>query len=485
MIATSLQSAVSELRGVEALQAHIREAEVTLVVFGNSRTESWDTLVPALEALQAYLTEHLPVASLRLVDIFDVKEAITHYSLTTNPSFHFYSHGQRRPFRGSLDALELFAMVSKACEKWSYAVVSRDQLIPSALKRPYMYYEGQLSGEAWENYLNCSSLFDDLVFLHRETEERGRIWIIREEAHDGGDFEYRGDYSSKDVQRVIDEERYPTGVELESEHTAKYLFASRYSATPTLMLFYSAGQEELVRGFKKIGKKVKKDFLISTAKIENEFSIVLADSLGMLPKDVPSVWILKATSDRMIKYVMKEEISKDNVRRFANRYVEGVLSQHFRSEPVPERQEGAVITLVADTYDQYRNDENITLIVMYYANWCKHSQAFLPIFLSWAEESRELPKSKFHNMVFAKVDMARNEIPDAQEYGYPSIMCLRRYRELDEEYFRDYLIEFGGARTLEGLRKYMEEIVEAQETDSHAGEGEEEEEGEEANNNDL
>jgi thiol-disulfide isomerase/thioredoxin len=470
-VGVTLQSAVLELEDLAAVQSHIQKAEHTLVVFGNSRTESWDRVRPSLEALEAGLAEHLPQTTVAIVDLFVVKEAIEHYKMTTNPSFFFFSNGERKDFKGAFDDVELFAMVSKAVKHWSFEVKNRIELIPKNLRKPYVYFEGRNEGDRWKNYLNASSLFDDLICLNKVTNEEGRIWIIRDSSHDGGDFSYSGDYTAESIAQSIHEERFPTGIEMDSEETAKFLFASRHAAKPTLMLFYNPGEEALVKSFKDTAKKVKRDYLISTAKIDNKYSVILADSIGMLPEDVPSVWMLKAASDKLLKYVMKAAITPANVLQFVRDYSQGSVPRHPRSEPVPARQEGAVVALVGATYERYRRDESSVLIVLYYASWCKHSQAFLPVFESWAEANHATELSVKHNIVFAKIDMARNEVFEEEEFGYPTIMCMPR-REPGEDW--DGWLEFAGARTREGLDKYMQEVVEGLEADPHAEDEEEE-----------
>ncbi len=76
----------------------------------------------------------------------------------------------------------------------------------------------------------------------------------------------------------------------------------------------------------------------------------------------------------MKKYRMDDpnaEITAKSIYTFYNRYKRRKIKPYFKSEPIPEEQ-GPVLKIVADNFNDIVNNKKQDVFVKYYAPWCGH-----------------------------------------------------------------------------------------------------------------
>ena len=90
----------------------------------------------------------------------------------------------------------------------------------------------------------------------------------------------------------------------------------------------------------------------------------------------------------------------------------------MRSEEEPRSDKGHVRTLVGTTFDRIKGDVSKDVLVMFESNGCNLCEIFL-------EESMEPVAKRFsrtRGLVFARINMNKNEVKGLSVDYYPTVM---------------------------------------------------------------
>lgn len=71
------------------------------------------------------------------------------------------------------------------------------------------------------------------------------------------------------------------------------------------------------------------------------------------------------------------KLSEKLVSKFVQDYVDGKVEPSVKSEPIPEKQDGPVMVIVAKNYKDIVLDDKKDVLVEFYAPWCGHCKALV------------------------------------------------------------------------------------------------------------
>lgn len=182
---------------------------------------------------------------------------------------------------------------------------------------------------------------------------------------------------------------------------------------------------------------------------DNKVYANIADRLGIQKKkEEPAARIFgigPTPSDEWISYKLDlqlETVSTD-MQKFIDNYFEGKLPVFRKIQRTPENwSKGAVKILTAENFDSVVMDETKDVLVEFYAPWCKHCQAFDPIYNYLAQT---LQKNK--STIVAKIDVTKNDLETVKIRGFPTI---RLYRSDNKEG-----LNFAGMNTFKHLSQFV------------------------------
>ncbi|VDP87668.1 unnamed protein product [Echinostoma caproni] len=152
------------------------------------------------------------------------------------------------------------------------------------------------------------------------------------------------------------------------------------------------------------------------------------------------------------------DYSPEKLVEFIEKFRDGKLTPHIKSEPVPEPSDEATVTAVGTTFEEIVNDGSKDVFIMFHAPWCGHCKNLMPKFKEAAEKLRSEPSVKF-----VLYDATANDIPEPYSVrGYPTLYFApknskdtpKRYegpREVDD------LIKFVAKESTQELRGYNRE----------------------------
>lgn len=117
------------------------------------------------------------------------------------------------------------------------------------------------------------------------------------------------------------------------------------------------------------------------------------------------------------KFVMSEEFSPERLQTFVQQFLDGQLTPHIKSEPVPTSNEGPVKVVVGSTFKEIVNDPTKDVLIEFYAPWCGHCKSLAPKYDELAEKLKNED-----SIVIAKMDATANDVPKPYDVkGFPTI----------------------------------------------------------------
>ncbi|KAF2084538.1 disulfide isomerase PDI1 protein [Saccharata proteae CBS 121410] len=143
-----------------------------------------------------------------------------------------------------------------------------------------------------------------------------------------------------------------------------------------------------------------------------------------------------------------KEVTAKEVGQFVDDFVAGKVEPSIKSEPIPEKKEGAVTVVVAHSYQQEVIDNDKDVLLEFYAPWCGHCKALSPKYDELAALYAKNPD--FAGKVsIAKIDATANDVPDEIQ-GFPTIKLFRAGKKDDP-------VDYSGSRTVEDLAAFVKE----------------------------
>ncbi|CAN9503564.1 unnamed protein product [Ophioblennius macclurei] len=178
----------------------------------------------------------------------------------------------------------------------------------------------------------------------------------------------------------------------------------------------------------------KKDFL---SELEEEYGLGTSD--GELP-------LVTIRTRLGYKYTMREEFTRDggSLQRFLEDYFSGGLKRYIRSEPIPEKNYGAVKVVVAESFEEVVNDPKKDVLIQFFSPSCPHCKRLDPIYTQLARMLTSDP-----NIVVAKMNGVENDVPPSYEVqGFPTIYFAPVGK-------KDEPIHYKGVRELPELVRFL------------------------------
>ncbi|CAI5479307.1 unnamed protein product, partial [Closterium sp. Yama58-4] len=118
-----------------------------------------------------------------------------------------------------------------------------------------------------------------------------------------------------------------------------------------------------------------------------------------------------------LKYRMTDHPTADNIKFFTQSFLDGRLKPFFKSQPIPQEDEGPVTVVVGDSFERIVLDDTRDVLLEVYAPWCGHCQQLEPTYKRLAERF-----SAVQSVVIAKMDGTANEYPGLEVEGFPTIV---------------------------------------------------------------
>ncbi|XP_059430901.1 protein disulfide isomerase-like 1-4 [Corylus avellana] len=364
--------------------------------------------------------------ALAKVDATEESDLSQQYEVQGFPTVYFFVDGVHKPYTGQRNKDAIVTWIKKKIGPGVVNITTLDdaERILTSENKIVLGYLSSLVGPESEELASASKLEDDVNFYQTVNPDVAKIFHVDPEAKRPAlvllkkEAEKLSYFDSQFVKSKIAEFVFANKLPLVTTFTresAPLIFESPIKKQ--LMLFAASNDtEKVVPVFLEASKSFKGKLIFVHVEMDNEdVGRPVSDYFGVSGND-PKV-IAYTGNDDAKKFVLDRELTLENIKAFGEDFLEDKLKPFFKSDPIPETNDGDVKIVVGNNFDEIVLDESKDVLLEIYAPWCGHCQALEPTYNKLAKHLRSI-----ESLVIAKMDGTTNEHPRAKSDGFPTLL---------------------------------------------------------------
>ena len=277
--------------------------------------------------------------------------------------------------------------------------------------------------KALASYMEVAKEVDDYTFFHVAPKVAQAVFkdavagdVILLKDFDEKMAIFKGELNKEKLKEFLQEHMLPTVTEI-TQKVIELIF--RPNARKGLFLFRSAAAanaKTVDAEFQKVATALKsKDYLFVLSDINDGWGKRVADYFGIVEGDLPLVEGVEMKQD-IERRRHSGAVTEAELKTFFENWKKGDVPRYLKSEPEPTQSEGPVHKLVGKAFKRDVLDNDLDVIVKFYAPWCGHCKKLEPIYKSLAEAQVANKLLKFF-----EVDATKNDIEGHPIQGFPVI----------------------------------------------------------------
>eukprot|EP00183_Erythrolobus_madagascarensis_P004319 CAMPEP_0185857626 /NCGR_PEP_ID=MMETSP1354-20130828/29597_1 /TAXON_ID=708628 /ORGANISM="Erythrolobus madagascarensis, Strain CCMP3276" /LENGTH=487 /DNA_ID=CAMNT_0028559897 /DNA_START=58 /DNA_END=1521 /DNA_ORIENTATION=+ len=190
-----------------------------------------------------------------------------------------------------------------------------------------------------------------------------------------------------------------------------------------LVVAFLENEEEITSDLSKTAKEAAKKFTKETGK-GAKFVYTVGEELKGFKEHLFGSGEVKVpfgayafAGDMKYTWDQGTELTADGIVEWVNKILRGDFAPPRKSAPKPEKQEGPVINIVGDTWEEIVEDKTKNVLVMQMAPWCGHCKKLKP---TWEKIAGDLAADE--SVVIAMMDATENDAPvEVKAKGFPTV----------------------------------------------------------------
>ncbi|KAH9700664.1 protein disulfide isomerase-like 1-4 [Citrus sinensis] len=345
-------------------------------------------LAPEYAAAATELKSANESVVLAKVDATEENELAHEYDVQGFPTIYFFVDGQHKAYNGGRTKDAIVTWIKKKIGPGIYNITTLDEAerVLTSETKVVLGYLNSLVGSESEVLADASRLEDDVNFyqttnpdvakiFHLDSEvNRPALVMVKKEAEKISYFD--GKFDKSTIADFVFSNKLPL-VTIFTRENAPSVFESPIK-NQLLLFAVSNDSEKLLPVFEEAAKSFKGKLIFVYVQMDNE--------------DVG-----KPVSEYF-------GITGEAPKTFGEDFLEGKVKPFFKSDPIPETNDGDVKIVVGNNFDEIVLDESKDVLLEIYAPWCGHCQAFEPTYNKLAKHLRGVD-----SIVIAKMDGTTNE----------------------------------------------------------------------------
>ncbi len=255
---------------------------------------------------------------------------------------------------------------------------------------------------------------------------------------------YTEEIKSEPIEAFLRKNQLPTVANFDQE-TVTVVF-QRGSRKGVVLVYRPGTDDKAKEEFTKFAQANKSpEYLFIAASSRDEWGQRLVNFYGMSDTDMPVVEGLTVKNGEPQRFRHKGEIVLDQLNAFFVDLKAGKIAKFVKSEEIPATNPGPVYTVVGKSFKADVIDNDMDVLVKFYAPWCGHCKHLAPIYVQTAEALKHNPKLRL-----VEIDATKNDIEGVNVRSFPTIKFYKAGQ-------KDKPIDFSGDRTQEGFTKFLKE----------------------------
>ncbi|KAI4385497.1 hypothetical protein MLD38_003516 [Melastoma candidum] len=360
------------------------------------------------------------------VDATEEEDLAQKYEVQGFPTIYFFVDGVHKPYNGQRTKDALVTWIKKKTGPGVYNVTTKEdaERIVTSEGTIVLGYLNHLMGPESEELAAASRSEDDVNFyqtvnpdvaklFHLDPEvKRPALVLLKKEAEKLSRFD--GEFVKSAITEFVFSNKLPLVTEFTRE-SASSIFESDIKKQ-MLLFAESSDSEKYLPIFQEVAKSFKGKLIFVYVEMDNEdVGKPVSEYFGVSGSG-PKVLGYTGNEDGK-KFVLDGEVTNDNLKAFGESFVKDLLKPFYKSDPIPETDDGDVKIVVGNNFDEIVLDESKDVLFEIYAPWCGHCQALEPTYNKLAKHLQGID-----SIVIAKMDGTTNEHPRAKADGFPTLL---------------------------------------------------------------
>ncbi|KAF8039820.1 hypothetical protein BT93_B2129 [Corymbia citriodora subsp. variegata] len=360
------------------------------------------------------------------VDAMEEEELAQKYEVQGFPSVYFFVDGVHKPYSGQRTKDAIVTWIRKKTGPGVDNLTTADdaERVLTSEEKVVLGYLNHLKGPESEELAAASRIEDDVNFyqtvspdvaklFHIDPEvKRPALVILKKEAEKLSLFD--GKFEKSAIAEFVFANKLPL-VTTFTRESAALIFESPIKKQ-VLLFATSNDSEKFVPVFQETARLFKGKLIFVYVEMDNEdVGKPVSDYFGVSGSG-PKVLGYTGNDDSR-KFVLEGEVTLDNIKAFASDFLEEKLKPFYKSDPIPETNDGDVKVVVGNNFDEIVLDESKDVLLEIYAPWCGHCQSLEPTYNKLAKHLHGID-----TLVIAKMDGTTNEHPRAKADGFPTLL---------------------------------------------------------------
>ncbi|KAI5059070.1 hypothetical protein GOP47_0025389 [Adiantum capillus-veneris] len=385
------------------------------------------SLAPEYAAAATELLTYSVPVPLAKVDATEYPDLAQKYEVEGFPTILFFVNGKPKPYSYHRNREAIVTWVKKRVGPAVAKVVSindAETILASGSTVVVAFFE-KLAGPEVEEFTVAAQQEDDVLFYQIESQEimeafsfpkaaKAPALVLLKNASERVVF-YDGIFKKDSLSEFITANKLPLVSSFNSD-TATEIFES--SIKKQILLFASPEDfQKILPIFEEAAKSFKGKIIFVHVDTSNEEAGKPIMHFFGVDAEKPMIVGFTVSEDQPKTYLFEDEMTFDNIKDFATSFLDNKLKQFYKSQPLPDTNNGDVTVVVGNNFDEIVLDESKDVLLEIYAPWCGHCQALEPIYAKLAKALRNV-----ESLVIAKMDGTTNEHSRAQVDGYPTIL---------------------------------------------------------------
>lgn len=360
------------------------------------------------------------------VDATEENDLAEKYEVQGFPTVYFFVDGVHKPYPGQRTKEAIVTWIKKKVGPGISNITTIDEAerVLTSEDKVVLGFLDSLVGSDSDELAASSRLEDDINFYQTVNPDVAKLFhidpnvkrpalvLLKKEADKLSLFD--GQFVKSAIAEFVFANKLPL-VTTFTRESAPLIFENPIKKQ--LLLFATSNDsEKIIPIFQEAAKDFKGKLVFVYVEMDNEDVGKPVSEYFGVSGDVPKVLGYTGNEDAK-KFFLDGEITLEKIKAFGEDFLEDKLKPFYKSDPVPETNDGDVKIVVGDNFDEIVLDESKDVLLEIYAPWCGHCQSLEPTYNKLAKHLRGV-----NSLVIAKMDGTTNEHPRAKSDGFPTLL---------------------------------------------------------------